>query len=304
MKPPALNDALLHFGLTTPPQRIDIGLINEPYQVGDVCLQRLHPVFDPAIHHNIEAVVTHLRARGVEAPRLLGTFDRWRIMDWLPGESFSVPTPERVRSAASLLARFHAGLDDLAHTFVGTRAGLHDTERHLQALAAVLPQADARVRAVGLEILAQSIAPLRDSDVRIVHGDPKLNNFLFRAGVAVALIDLDTVHPGSRLLELGDALRSWCNAGGEDDTGATFSVALFDAACSGYGIDDRQACLRATHRIAVELAARFCKDAVTEQYFAWDRARFARARDHNLVRARGQLALAKSVAELASNGPA
>jgi hypothetical protein len=47
--------------------------------------------------------------------------------------------------------------------------------------------------------------------------------------------------------------------------------------------------------VCVELAARFCVDAVEDRYFGWDSERFSSRREHNLVRARGQLALARSV---------
>ena len=40
---------------------------------------------------------------------------------------------------------------------------------------------------------------------------------------------------------------------------------------------------------------RFAADALNESYFGWDKARFARAGDHNLLRARGQASLADAV---------
>ncbi len=45
----------------------------------------------------------------------------------------------------------------------------------------------------------------------------------------------------------------------------------------------------------VELAARFCADAFEDRYFGWDPTRFASRREHNLVRAHGQLALGRRV---------
>ena len=53
----------------------------------------------------------------------------------------------------------------------------------------------------------------------------------------------------------------------------------------------------ATATIMVELAARFAADALNEAYFGWDEARFSSRGAHNLLRARGQLALAKRLAE-------
>jgi hypothetical protein len=58
---------------------------------------------------------------------------------------------------------------------------------------------------------------------------------------------------------------------------------------------ERDAIAPAVELIAVELAARFCRDALAESYFAWDRTRYGSATEHNLARARGQLALARSV---------
>ena len=52
----------------------------------------------------------------------------------------------------------------------------------------------------------------------------------------------------------------------------------------------------ATLRIAVELAARFCADALEERYFGWDRERFGSASEHNQARAQSQLHLAESIA--------
>ncbi len=46
----------------------------------------------------------------------------------------------------------------------------------------------------------------------------------------------------------------------------------------------------------MELAARFCTDALEERYFAWDPDRFATRSAHARQRARAQLALGRAVA--------
>jgi Ser/Thr protein kinase RdoA (MazF antagonist) len=48
---------------------------------------------------------------------------------------------------------------------------------------------------------------------RVIHGDPKLNNFLFdnTSKRIVSLIDLDTVKPGLIHYDMGDCLRSSCH---------------------------------------------------------------------------------------------
>ena len=55
-------------------------------------------------------------------------------------------------------------------------------------------------------------------DLSIIHGDPKLNNFLFdiQHRYVVSLIDLDTVSSGYLLTDLADCIRSICNMAGED----------------------------------------------------------------------------------------
>ncbi len=55
-------------------------------------------------------------------------------------------------------------------------------------------------------------------DISVVHGDPKLSNFLFdiQYKYVVSLVDLDTVSSGYLLTDLADCIRSICNIAGED----------------------------------------------------------------------------------------
>jgi len=55
-------------------------------------------------------------------------------------------------------------------------------------------------------------------DLSIIHGDPKLSNFLFdnQLKYVVSLVDLDTVSSGYLLTDLADCIRSICNKAGED----------------------------------------------------------------------------------------
>ena len=52
----------------------------------------------------------------------------------------------------------------------------------------------------------------------VIHGDPKLSNFLFdiQHKYVVSIIDLDTVSSGYLLTDLADCIRSICNVAGED----------------------------------------------------------------------------------------
>ncbi len=55
-------------------------------------------------------------------------------------------------------------------------------------------------------------------DRTVIHGDPKLSNFLFdiNSKHVVSLIDLDTVSSGYLLVDLADCIRSICNLAGGD----------------------------------------------------------------------------------------
>ena len=301
------------------------GLINRTFLVQSPTgerrvLQALNSIFAPEIHGDIEAVTRHLEARGLATPRLVPTADGrlcltvsdevWRLQTFVPGRTLTrVGNPAQAESAGHLLGRFHVALADLDHGFAAPRLGVHDTTRHLEALQAALEMHRdhpnfARVRPLGGTILeaAASLPALPSAPPRIVHGDPKISNVIFEddADVAVCFVDLDTLGPMAVALELGDALRSWCNASGEDSTRASFDLDTFQAAVTGYGNatrglltdDEWRSIVPATSTIMVELAARFCADALNESYFGWDATRFPSRSEHNRVRAEGQLALA------------
>lgn len=305
------------------------GLINRTFRAlapdgRRYLLQRLNPIFDPAIHRNILAVTERLAARGLETPRLvpardgqlwldLGDAGVWRMMTFVDGASFEVIAGgAQARAAAGLVARFHAALDGLEHEFVGVRLGVHDTPRHLARLReAIDTRGDHRLHAAASELgeailaAAGSLPSLPSLPPRVCHGDLKFNNVLFAGATPPAseqprcLVDLDTVGPMALAFELGDAWRSWCNPHGEERADARFDLAIFEASLAGYleGLGrpltdgERRALLLGAEWISLELAARFCGDALFESYFGWDPKRFAGRGEHNLLRARSQWAL-------------
>ena len=305
------------------------GNINQTFRVdgdGDpLVMQRLNPIFAPEINHNIAALTAHLSAAGLRTPRLrrnragqLWTLDErgdvWRAMTLIAGVTHQrAANAAMCRSAGSLVGRFHAALVDFETPLVGARLGVHDTARHLAHLREALarhPQHPARAdvdRRAG-ELFAAIDGPrsLVGLPERVVHGDLKLSNIVFSdAGEALCLIDLDTINTMPLPIELGDALRSWCNPAGEADADSHFDMSYFVAslegiASTGGGVisaPEWAAVPTATLTIALELASRFLADALDESYFAWDSDRYAAAWQHNLVRADSQLALARSIAE-------
>ena len=306
------------------------GLINQTFAVeaaaGAFILQRVAPIFAPEIHRNIVAVTERLAARGLTTPLLvpaadgrpwadLGEGGIWRVMTRIAGISVdAVQGPAQAEAAGALVARFHGALADLPFVFEAPRQGVHDTPAHLRALAGALAERrghrlHSEVAGLAAEVEARLAAmpALGEARAWVTHGDLKISNLLFEEGDpgrALCLVDLDTVGRMPLWQELGDAWRSWCNPRGEDVAAAEFDLEIFAASLRGYlgaltaalRADERAALASAPERIALELCARFAADALNERYFGWDAGRFPAAGEHNLLRARGQLALARSAA--------
>lgn len=306
------------------------GLINRTWLLESgtsrLVMQQLNPVFPPVVNEDIRVVTAHLRIKGLIAPELLAAEDgrywqehegrTWRLMTWVAGTSHErITRAAQARQAGALLARFHRALDDLQYEFRNTRPGVHDTPRHLAALRRAVTEHSAHphyaaVRPLADEILALAAALelLPALPDRLVHGDPKINNILFDpvSDQALCLIDLDTLGRMPLPLELGDAFRSWCNPRGEDDQRSAFSLEFFRAAVEGYASgatgwitpDEYSSIVPATLTIYVELAARFCADALNESYFGWDASRYPSRSVHNQLRAASQMAAARSLLDM------
>ncbi|HTJ46467.1 MAG TPA: phosphotransferase, partial [Kofleriaceae bacterium] len=230
----------------------------------------------------------------------------WRALTWVDGAStHAVPSLAHAEAGGALVGRFHRAVDDLVHEYRFVRAGVHDTRAHLARLEAGAKAADdGEAKALAFEILSTRIPPLPELPRRHAHGDLKISNILFRNEQAIALVDLDTLGRQTIAFELGDAMRSWCNPHPEDAGRARFALDVFAAAMRGYRDAaghlltkaEWPAIVLGLETVCVELAARFCADVFEDRYFGWDPARFPSRKAHNLVRAQGQLALARDVA--------
>lgn len=70
----------------------------------------------------------------------------------------------------------------------------------------------------------------KEIPLRVTHNDTKLNNVMLdnATGKALAVIDLDTVMPGSLCYDFGDSIRFGCNSAAEDEPDLTKVHFVFD----------------------------------------------------------------------------
>lgn len=142
--------------------------------------------------------------------------------------------------------------------------------------------------------------------LRVTHNDTKLNNVLISesTGKPVCVIDLDTIMPGSLLYDFGDAIRSGCNTGLEDEPDLSkvgFDISLYKSFTKGFmsGIGD---CITPIERDLLSLGAimmtfecgmRFLTDYLEgDVYFKIHYA------EHNLVRCHTQFKLVSDMENL------
>ena len=228
------------------------GLINDTYwvqtQVNDFVLQRINPHVFPhpeKILDNLLQLQDHLKnkqdsAIHLKLPEILLTVDQqhsfrdcennlWRALEFIsPSESRE--TLSNLTEAAQIgkaLGHFHSLFSDLDTRYLfDTLPGFHVTPGYFQAyleasatgLAVVkddnfrhcqdyIQQQQTRINSL------ESASQQGLLKTRVIHGDPKLNNFLFAcdSDVIISLIDLDTVKPGLIHYDIGDCLRSCCH---------------------------------------------------------------------------------------------
>lgn len=139
--------------------------------------------------------------------------------------------------------------------------------------------------------------------IRITHNDTKINNVMLdeETDSAVCVIDLDTVMPGLSLYDFGDMVRTATCTVKEDEkdlTKVAMQMPFFESLAEGY-LDAAHSFLTKEEidqlafsgwLITVEIGIRFLTDYLDgDKYFRTEYP------EHNLVRARNQLALAKSI---------
>jgi len=237
--------------------------------------------------------------------RLLGFIEDARAVE-LAG------SPAAAREAGRAFGLFQRLLTDYdGPALAETIPGFHDTSRRLAGLEAAAGRDPlGRVRSVGAELgfaacrreYAKVLPALIASGAlptRVVHNDAKIGNVLFdvHTGEALAVVDLDTVMPGTLLSDVGDLVRSIASPTAEDEPELDrigVSRPLVEALVSGFAEGSGDVLTESERRLLVfsgillayEQGVRFLPDhLVGGVYYRVPRS------GHNLDRARAQFRL-------------
>ncbi|MEP0916500.1 aminoglycoside phosphotransferase family protein [Leptolyngbya sp. DQ-M1] len=302
-------------------QRINTQVFHQPESVmRNMCLCTQH----------IQKRLSELELdRRWETPQVIFTCDRrdhyvdesgafWRAISFIEN-SRSYDTIQNLAHAEEVgyaLGMFHSLISDLSATdLTDTLEGFHITPLYLQQFDRILAETTIqRSSEVNycLEFIRnrQNWAHILENAkhsgklaLRLMHGDPKINNILMdtTTGKAVSVIDLDTVKPGLIHYDIGDCLRSGCNAIGEETRqweSVRFELELCQGILRGYLTvakafltdADYSYLFDAIRLIAFELGLRFFTD-----YLAGDVYFKTTYPEHNLIRALVQFQLTHSI---------
>lgn len=281
-------------------QPIGNGLINDTYLVeagqASFILQRVNT----RIFQQPDLILSNLRNLGeslnksaikprLRIPQLLPTLAGdyfaldeqgayWRAMEYIPA-SMSKEQCENLADARQIgwaLGHFHVLCSCIdQHALHDTLPGFHITPEYFRSYQNALAGSSSNTEPEAYSFCQKFIAEretnlgiLENANLkrRVMHGDPKVNNFLFdhSGSNIISLIDLDTVKPGLWHYDLGDCIRSVC---GKTDS-AIFDLELCDAILDAYLAEthnflseaDVEYVYAAIRLIPLELGLRFFTD--------------------------------------------
>ncbi|CAA9892740.1 Aminoglycoside phosphotransferase [Candidatus Methylobacter favarea] len=311
------------------------GLINDTYLVttasSPFVLQRINRRVFPEPEHimaNLIRLNQHIEQKisgsvRLKVPEILLTTaknpyfqdekgDYWRALSFI-ADTESLETLAHISQAEQAgfaLGHFHRLVSDLnPNALYDTLPGFHITPDYLNHYHGVLNQRQTQSGSTENRYCADFIASFQSMaddlehakrqgllPVRIIHGDPKLNNFLFdkHSKHIVSLIDLDTVNPGLVHYDIADCLRSCCHKPETDefdlDIGAAILKSYLSEAGAFFSDYDYRYLYPAIRLIPFELGLRFYTD-----YLQGNRYFKVTGPEQNLQRAAGQFRLCESI---------
>ena len=236
----------------------------------------------------------------------------WRMYDFVGGFCLEAPECEEdFYQSALAFGRFQQLLSDFpAETLTETIPEFHNTvDRYRQFKESVAADAMGRLAGVQADVefllereergtVLQRMRESGELPLRVTHNDTKLNNVLLdkKTRKSLCVLDLDTVMPGLSVHDFGDSIRFGAATAAEDERDVSkmsMDLHLFEVYTRGFleeavtlnDVEVRMLPMGA-YVMALEVATRFLKDYLDgDRYFKVDYP------DHNLVRARTQIAL-------------
>ena len=226
---------------------------------------------------------------------------------------------DAVYNTAKAFGRLHKSLFEFdATSLYEVIPNFHNTERRYQTLlksehndacnrvATCIEEIKALDKYSDKYDLINKLIKSGEVKIGVTHNDPKINNVLFdRANNDIrAVIDLDTMMPGSYLYDYGDALRSLFTGEYEDSKDLSkikVDIDIFKAYTRGYLSEmgklltkkEKELLPFSIFLLAAELSMRFLSDYLDgDTYF---RTAYP---EHNLIRARTQIKLAQEIYSL------
>jgi Ser/Thr protein kinase RdoA (MazF antagonist) len=312
------------------------GLINDTYLAvtpsGPFVLQRINPAVFAApeqIMENLALLNRHLAQKDsaavkLQIPEIVKTRDNaelyrepngdcWRALSFIADtESIEIlGTVSDAEQVGFALAHFHRLVSDLNPLLLNdTLPGFHITPEYLKHYDQISQQPVKPENRYCAEFIAQLRHIAGDLEtaaaknllfLRVIHGDPKLNNFLFNKhdNKIASLIDLDTVKPGLVHYDIGDCIRSCCHiaepAGFNLDICAALLKSYLAEAGAFFTEHDYHYLYPAIRLIPFELGIRFYSDYLQGNlYFKVTEP------EQNLERAINQFRLCESIMKLES----
>ena len=278
---------------------------------------------------NIDNVTEHIRGKkpGQVALHFHHTADRktyvidgsnfWRMTNFIQSKTYNgVVDPEIIHNAGQAFGEFQVQLADFDITRLHeTIPNFHNTPKRYEQLEEAV-KADPKGRVAQVQEELQFLMDVKDAacrlthmqqqgelPLRVTHNDTKINNVLFSPidKRAMVVVDLDTVMPGLVGHDFGDAIRFVANREPEDSTELDkVCVDLDIFRCFAEGFLEMTARTLTENEVATlahscltltaELATRFLADYILgDPYFNVSYP------EHNLVRTRCQIALAKDL---------
>ena len=279
------------------------GIVNQTFEVTGrnhdaFIVQRMNPVFSEKTLADQRGVCGFLAASGLSVPDIVTWWQDpdgrlWKVSRKIAHDKGTAIDPAASKLAGAYLGKVHRLLGSYPLKIECSIEGFHDLDEVYGKLGALVASTDPRTRPIRdmsrfvLETGRHERFP--QAAPRVIHGDPKWNNFLFKRDKVLSvagLIDWDTVMTANPLIDLGDMIRSFSK--GKD---GEFLRDRFEAIVEGYsaempedGLLEKAA--QAAKAVTLELAARFIIDIVEDCYFDFDRSKFSTRRDSNIASAR------------------